>query len=120
MFNSIKLNSHGLFSSELRQFFAQKTKLFLILIFSAPPTSPSSCVYDWRCFRKKLSLRISQYSQESCRHATLLKKESNTGFFQYCKFFKNIYFEEHLLTAAFDFLKQRQNTDEQLLLSRLG
>ena len=30
MFNSIKLNSHGLFSSELRQFFAQKTKLFLI------------------------------------------------------------------------------------------
>ena len=87
---------------------------------TAPPTSPSSCVYDWRCFRKKLSLRISQYSQESCRHATLLKKESNTGFFQYCKFFKNIYFEEHLLTAAFDFLKQRQNTDEQLLLYRLG
>ena len=30
MFNSIQLNSHGLFSSELRQFFAQKTKLFKI------------------------------------------------------------------------------------------
>ena len=32
--------------------------------------------------------------------------------------FKNIYFEEHLtkLTAASDFLKQLQNSSEQLLL----
>ena len=35
-----------------------------------------------------------QYSQESCRPATLLKRESN------CEIFKNTYFEEHLLTAA--------------------
>ena len=27
-------------------------------------------------------------------------------FSEYCKIFKNTYFEAHLLTAAFDFLKQ--------------
>ena len=31
------------------------------------------------------------------------------------KIFKNTYFEEHLLTAASDFLKQPENTSEQLL-----
>ena len=30
---------------------------------------------------KKLLLKISQYSQESCRPATLLKIDSNTGVF---------------------------------------
>ena len=35
---------------------------------------------------------------------------------EYCKIFKNTYFEEHLLTAAFDFLKHLQNIGEQLLL----
>ena len=30
---------------------------------------------------KKLLLKISQYSQESCRPATLLKTDSNTGVF---------------------------------------
>ena len=30
---------------------------------------------------KKLPLKISQYSQESCRPATLLKTDSNTGVF---------------------------------------
>ena len=34
---------------------------------------------------------------------------------EYCKIFKNTYFEEHLLTAASDFLKQLQNSGEQLL-----
>ena len=49
-----------------------------------------------------------QYSQESCKAATLLEADSNTGVFssEYCKVFKNTYFEEHLLTAAFDFLKK--------------
>ena len=35
---------------------------------------------------------------------------------EYCEIFKNTYFEEHLLTAVSDFLKQLQNNDEQLLL----
>ena len=30
--------------------------------------------------------------------------------YEYCEVFKNTYFEEHLLTAASDFLKQLQNT----------
>ena len=35
---------------------------------------------------------------------------------EHCEIFKNTYFEEHLLTAASDFLKQVQNSGEQLLL----
>ena len=35
---------------------------------------------------------------------------------EYCKIFKNTYFEEHLLTATSDFLKQLQNSGEQLLV----
>ena len=35
---------------------------------------------------------------------------------EYCKILKNTYFEEHMLTAASDFLKQLQNSSEQLLL----
>ena len=67
--------------------------------------------------RKKLFIKISQYSQESCRLATLLKTDSNTGIFpEYCEIFKNTYFEEHLLAAASDFLKRLQ-TSEQLLLN---
>ena len=34
----------------------------------------------------------------------------------FAKTFKNNYFGEHMLTAASDFLKQLQNTGEQLLL----
>ena len=33
-----------------------------------------------------------------------------------CKIFKNTYFEEHLLKATSDILKQLQNSGEQLLL----
>ena len=66
---------------------------------------------------KKLFLKISQYSQESCRPANLLKRDSNTVLSsEYCEIFKNTYFEEHLLTAASDFLKQLHHTGEQLLL----
>ena len=36
------------------------------------------------------------------RHATLLKKDSNTVVsFKYCKNFKNTYYEEHLQAALF-------------------
>ena len=37
-------------------------------------------------------------------------------FSAYCEIFKNTYFEEHLRTAACDFLKQLQDSGEQLLL----
>ena len=45
-------------------------------------------------------------------------KETPTQVFssKYCKICKNTYFEEHLRTAASDFLKQLQNTSKQLLL----
>ena len=48
---------------------------------------------------KKLFLKIFQYSQA-----------------EYCEIFKNSYFEEHLLTAASDFLKQLRKSGEQLHL----
>ena len=48
----------------------------------------------------------------------LYSKQTPTQVFpwEYCETFKNKYFEEHLLTAAFDFLRQLQNSGEQLLL----
>ena len=70
---------------------------------------------QWRCFIKKLFLKISRYSQENTcvgvsfliklqalRPVTLLKRDSDTGFFscEYCEIFKNTYFEEHLRTAV--------------------
>ena len=48
--------------------------------------------------RKNLFLNISQYSQESCRPAFLLKKDSNR-----CFPLKIVNFEQHLLTAASNF-----------------
>ena len=48
----------------------------------------------------------------------LCLKETPTQIFssEYCKLFKKVYFEEHLLMAASDFLKQLQSSDEQLLV----
>ena len=48
---------------------------------------------------KKLFLKISEYSQESCRPATLLKTDSPIQELssEYRRIFKNTYFEEHLL-----------------------
>ena len=41
------------------------------------------------------------------RPAALLRTDCNTGVFsKYFKIFKNTFFEEQLLTAASDFLKQ--------------
>ena len=63
---------------------------------------------------KKLFLKISQYPQESYRPSTLLKTDSNTVFSPWIlqNILKNTYFEEHLLTAASDFLKQFQSSSE--------
>ena len=38
---------------------------------------------------------------------------------EYYKIYKSTYFEEHLLTAASDFLKQLENTGE-IFINRLG
>ena len=66
---------------------------------------------------KNLFLKNSQYSQEGCRPVTLLKTGRNTLFSsEYSEIFKNTYFEEHLLTATSNFLKQLQNSGGQLVL----
>ena len=50
---------------------------------------------------RKLFLKISQYSKQSCRPAYLLKRDFNTAFSsEDGEIFMNTYFEEHLLTAA--------------------
>ena len=48
----------------------------------------------------------------------LYEKQTPTQAFssEDCKIFKSTYFEEHMPTAASDFLKQLQNNGEQLLL----
>ena len=53
---------------------------------------------------KKLFLKFSQYSQESCRPATLLKAESNTGVFLWTlQNFKEHLFRETSARWATDF-----------------
>ena len=61
----------------------------------------------WRCSIKKVVFKILQYSQENVSSglgpATLSKRDFNTVAFlwiQYCKIFKNTYFEQHLRTTA--------------------
>ena len=68
-------------------------------------------------WRKKLSLKNLQYSQESWKPATLLKTDSTRDVFLWILgIYKNTYFEEHLLTAASDILKHPHNTGEELFL----
>ena len=45
-----------------------------------------------------------------------IKKRLQRFSSKYCEILKTTYFEEHLITAASDFLKQLQNSSEQLLL----
>ena len=62
-------------------------------------------------FWRKPFLKISQYTQEYW-------KDIPTQVFssEYCEIFKSTYFQQHLLTAgSVFFLKQLQNTEEQLL-----
>ena len=68
-------------------------------------------------YAKKLFWNILQYSQESCRLATLLKRDSNTGVFLWVlrNFWEHVFWIA-LVTAGSEFLKQLQNTGEQLLL----
>ena len=67
-----------------------------------------------KCSKRKLFLKVSQYSQENTcvgisflikmqafRVPALLKRDSNAGVFcEHWEIFKNTYFEEHLRTAA--------------------
>ena len=67
-----------------------------------------------RCsIKKKLFLRISQYSQENTCWSLFLITLQTSGqtqtqvstqmfSFEYCGIFKNTYFEKHLRTTAFD------------------
>ena len=67
---------------------------------------------------KKAVLKNFAISTEKLQTCNFVKKGLLTQVFSstYCEIFKNIYFEEHLLTAASDFLKQLENISEQLLL----
>ena len=75
----------------------------------------------WRGFLKKAVLKNFAISTEKLQTCNFVKKGLLTQVFSsaYCKIFKNIYFEEHLLTAASDFLKQLENTGE-IFINRLG
>ena len=55
------------------------------------------------------SLKFSnkKYQQNPLKTKALLKRDPNTG--AYLWILQNTYFEEHLLTATSDFLKQMQN-----------
>ena len=71
-----------------------------------PEAAAGSCSQK---FRKILQ-------QESCRPAILLKGHSRCFPLNIAKFLRTPILNKHLLTAASDFLKQPQNTGEQLLL----
>ena len=56
---------------------------------------------------KKAVLKIFAIFTGKLQACNVFKKRLQQMFsFQYCKIIKTTYFEEHMLTAAFDFLKQ--------------
>ena len=61
----------------------------------------------WMCFVKKMFLKISQNSirKHPCWSLFLIKKETTQVllFCEFCEFFKNTYFAEHLLTIFSEF-----------------
>ena len=73
-------------------------------------------IHRW-CFMKKAVLKKVGNIHGKVARLQLYYKETPTQKFssEYCEIFlKNTYFEEHLLRAASDFLKQLQNSGEQL------
>ena len=67
--------------------------------------------------KKKLFLENFATFTRKLHACNFIKKRFQQIFSsQYCGILKNNYFEEHLLTAAPEFLKQLQNSGEQLLL----
>ena len=73
------------------------------------------------CFMKKGVLKDFCNIHRKVAELQPYQEETPTRMFssEYCKIFKNTYFEEHLLKAASDFSKQQQNSSEQLLLYSL-
>ena len=67
---------------------------------------------------KKAVLKIFGKIHRNVAGLQLFNKETPTQMFssEYCDIFKNTYFEGHLLKAVSDFLKQLQNSGQQLLL----
>ena len=73
------------------------------------------------CFMKKGVLKDFCNIHRKVAELQPYQEETPTRMFssEYCKIFKNTYFEEHLLKAASDFSRQQQNSSEQLLLYSL-
>ena len=73
------------------------------------------------CFMKKAVLKNFCNIHRKVAELQPYQEETPTRMFssEYCQIFKNTHFEEHLLTASSDFLKQQQNSSEQLLLYSL-
>ena len=73
------------------------------------------------CFMKKAVLKNFCSIHRKVPELQPYQEETPRRMFssEYSKIFKNTYFEERLLTAAFDFSKQRQSSSEQLLLYSL-
>ena len=67
---------------------------------------------------KKTVLKKIRNINKKVAGLQLYLKETPTQMFssEYYENFKSIYFGEHLLTVAFEFLKQLQNSSEQRLL----
>ena len=58
------------------------------------------------CFMKKTVLKNFATFTGKLQACNFIKQTPTLVFFsEYCEIFKNTYFEEHLLTAASDFLK---------------
>ena len=79
-------------------------------------------IYDFfrsnhqRCFTKKSVLKNFALFTGKLQTCNFIKKKTQVFSSEYCEIFNNTYFEELVLRAAFDFLKQLQNIGEQLLL----
>ena len=68
-----------------------------------------------RCFMKKAVLKTFAIFTGKLQACNFIKERLQHMFCsEFCGIFKNAYFEERLLTAASDFLKQLQNSGEQL------
>ena len=60
-----------------------------------------NCSKNFCNFHRKTVLHCSLSLLKTWRPATLLKRNSNTGYCEICEIFRNICFEEHLRTITF-------------------
>ena len=64
--------------------------------------------------KKKLFLKVSQYSQKSSCNFIKKKTPAHVLFFEYCEVFRNNYFENYLGTAA----SENQNASDKFTEGR--